>query len=77
VTVVGFFLVLLLVLPPGIAVWFNFEATLKRRLRGLETLFLWLLAGIAIVSWLAFTLAEFPGFRCHGWRYLYWAALFC
>ncbi|MEZ4593422.1 MAG: hypothetical protein R3D55_20085 [Chloroflexota bacterium] len=50
--------VFLLVLLPGIAFWFVLGQAAKASLRGLEVLFLGLLAGLTTVSWLALTLAE-------------------
>ncbi len=61
-TVVGAFLLVLLLLLPGTAVWLNIGGMAKRHVRGVEALFLWLLAGLATVSWLALTLAEFDRF---------------
>ncbi|MEZ4594919.1 MAG: hypothetical protein R3D55_27820 [Chloroflexota bacterium] len=57
-TVVGGIVVLLLVLLPGAGFWFMMGSPTRVSLRGLEALFLWLLAGLAAVSWLALTLAE-------------------
>ncbi len=62
ITVLGGLIVLLLVLLPGAAFWFLLGSTMKVPLRGLEALFLWLLAGLAAVSWLALTLAEMEVF---------------
>lgn len=51
-------LALTLILLPGLACWLAWGQRLKPRLTGLEILFLWLLAGTAVVSWLGLTLAE-------------------
>ena len=57
-TVLGGLAVLLLVLLPGVAFWLLMGSRAQITLRGLEALFLWLLVGLATVSWLALTLAE-------------------
>lgn len=57
-TILGGMAVLMLVLLPGTAFWYLLGSGPKVPLRGLEALFLWLLAGLATVSWLALTLAE-------------------
>ncbi|MCP4422690.1 MAG: hypothetical protein GY805_39275 [Chloroflexi bacterium] len=52
------FLLLLMILLPGVASWLAFGNWLREKLLGLEVLFLWLLAGTAIVSWISLLLAE-------------------
>lgn len=52
----------ILVLIPGIAGWLAFGRTLKRHVGLAEALFLILLAGVTIVSWLALFLAELGWF---------------
>jgi hypothetical protein len=53
-------LLLTLIVLPGAASWlaFGYQLKEKAKLRGLEILFLWLLAGTAVVSWVSLTLAE-------------------
>ncbi|MBK8905050.1 MAG: hypothetical protein IPM53_27970 [Anaerolineaceae bacterium] len=53
-------LIFLIILLPGLAVWLLLAKSI--RLSGLESLFICLLAGTAVVSWLSLTLAEFSLF---------------
>lgn len=51
-------LVLAVFLLPGYAVWIAFGQSINRQITATETLFLNLLAGTAVVAWLALALAE-------------------
>lgn len=52
-------LLLLIILSPGLAIWLAFGQGTRVKLSGLESVFVWLLVGTAVVSWLSLTLAEF------------------
>lgn len=53
-------LLFLILLLPGLAIWLTLKKDAK--LTGLESVFVWLLAGTAVTSWLSVTLAEFSLF---------------
>ncbi|WP_420645707.1 ArnT family glycosyltransferase [Candidatus Leptofilum sp.] len=55
-------LIFIILLLPGIASWLFFIDDAKLKLTGLESIFLWLLAGTAVISWLSLTLAELNQF---------------
>jgi hypothetical protein len=55
-------LIFLIILLPGLAGWLAFANGAKVKLTGLECVFIWLLAGTAVVSWLSLTLAAFTIF---------------
>ncbi|MCA9899234.1 MAG: hypothetical protein H6654_18950 [Ardenticatenaceae bacterium] len=56
------FLVITLLLLPGLASWLLWGDKARAKLSGLESLFIWFLAGTAVSSWLSLTLAEFSLF---------------
>ena len=61
-TFLALILLLILILLPGLASWVAFGQRLAPKLSGLEIIFIWLLSGTALVSWLSLTLAEFGQF---------------